>query len=487
MAPQREIDLDTAGGQLADFLVGLTRGASVRELAARFGRSSSSWGNYLNGSKLIPKQLVGQLVESFTPPGPARNAKALRALELWNAADAERRTTGSPPGGGELVRQHQLRDDALQQVIKYQALAANADKHLAELRPMLAYTRSRLENAELQLKLGGVREHARLERLLGQARERLARVRIQQELARGRRMTAEEYQEFWMAEVLRAQEEISRLEHESQDLVATPAAGATPYEPVHQGNTDTVDAPHTRDAWDDDSDFEARLEHITAEGVKDEALIEEDLQLAPDERDGADAPHVRATQGYGVQPLSNPALDKLAAGYEALRRTRIHRATRSLLVAGAEVLLLSACAVHSVLDLHPGRLFTALERAAERNPTAQRYRRAEQMLTRLGIRDTPWYENEAKRSLLKRRLFLPVPLLMLSWLSYAFCQPTLLGPSGKGGIALWVVAATLVCLPVLYGSLRAVTVPKLPARITAVLLHTAWAVLFALDRLPWTP
>ncbi|WP_030873792.1 hypothetical protein [Streptomyces sp. NRRL F-2747] len=264
MAPDREIKADSAVGRLAAFLVDLTDNTPARTLAERFGRSKSSWNNYLNGYQLIPKQCLGPLVVAFTKHGVNRETKAVEALELWKAADAERRTSRAAPGGGELVRQHQRRDDALQQVIKYQALAANAEKHLAELRPMLAYTQSRLENAELQLKLGDERERARTERQLGQARERLGRVRVQQERARGRRMTAEEQQEFWMAEVLAAQEEISRLEREAQDLTVVPFAFL---EPIRQ------DAP----ADVDDSGFDARLEHIAAEGLEDEALIEEAL------------------------------------------------------------------------------------------------------------------------------------------------------------------------------------------------------------------
>ncbi|MFD4939010.1 hypothetical protein [Streptomyces virginiae] len=289
MSPQREIDEETAAGRLALFLVALTGGTPVRELADRFGRSSSSWGNYLNGSQLVPKPLVGKLVEAFAPPGVRRNTASVRALELWKAADAERRA-GRIPGGGELVRQHQRRDDALQQVVKYQALAANAEKHLAELRPMLAFTQSRLENAELQLKLGSERERARVERRLGQAKERLSRVRVQQERARTRRMTAEEQQEFWMAEVLVAQEEISRLEREAQDLVVIPPGSL---EPVRIETADAVD----------DSDFEARLEHITAEGLHDDALIEEDLQPAPAVPDAG--PRVLLVDEDLVPPLSN--------------------------------------------------------------------------------------------------------------------------------------------------------------------------------------
>ncbi|MFF4448813.1 hypothetical protein [Streptomyces sp. NPDC001502] len=308
MTPQREIDEETASGRLALFLVRLTRGATVRELAHRFGRSSSTWGNYLNGAQLIPKQLVGNLVESFTTPGAVRNAKATRAWELWAAADAERRALRTASGGG-LVPPHQRRDDALQQVIKYQALAANAEKHLAELRPMLAYTQSRLENAELHLKQAGQRERARVERQLGQAKERLSRVRVQQERARNRRMTAEEQQEFWTTEALTAQEEISRLEREAQDLV------------VPKG----IPEPARRDE-PDDFDFETRLEHITAEGLEDEALIDEDLQTAPSDPDPDPDPDgddgirdLLPVQG-AVQSVSNPVLDKPAAGADVQRQ-----------------------------------------------------------------------------------------------------------------------------------------------------------------------
>ncbi|MEU3903881.1 hypothetical protein AB0F20_08690 [Streptomyces goshikiensis] len=393
MAPQRGIDEGTAGGQLAVFLVELTRQTPVRELSDRFGRSSSTWGNYLNGSTLIPRQLVGRLVESFTPPGSTRNTKAVRGLELWKAAEAERRAGRSPSAGGELVRGRQRRDDALQQVVKYRAVAANAENHLAELRPMLAHTQSRLEHAERQLRLGDERERARAERRLGQARERLGRVRVQQELARRRRMTAEEQQEFWMAEVLSAQEEISRLEREVRDLVTVPPG---PLEPVRRDAADTPDAP---DAVDD-ADFEARLEHITAEGLEDAALIEEDLQ------------HLRPPPADPVQPLSSPALDKPALDKPATSGDR-----------------------------------------------------------RLG------------QTLAWRRLVLPLPLLGVTGFLYWACQEAAF--SRIGGWA--VIPATVLCLPVLYGSLRATTVRKLPARIAAPLLHIAWSALLVLDQLPWPP
>ncbi|WP_331747080.1 hypothetical protein OG365_39720 (plasmid) [Streptomyces sp. NBC_00853] len=296
MAPQREIDEETAAGVLAQFLVDLTRNTPVRDLATKFGKSSSSWGNYLKGSHLIPKPLLGRLVEAFTRPGQARNDTAVRAAALWNAADAERRAGRTSDTGGHLVRQHQKLDDALQQLVKYRALALKTDRQLDELRSLLVYSKGRLENAQLQIQLSGERERGRVERRLSEAKEHLGRVRVQQERARTRRMTVEEQQEFWMAEVLAAQQEISRLERESQDLVVLPPGT------LEETRPDLTEAM-------DEADFEARLEHLTAEGLQDEALIEEDRRLTWDAADDdvLQVPHV--IQG-AVQPVSNTGLDK---------------------------------------------------------------------------------------------------------------------------------------------------------------------------------
>ncbi|MGW2995384.1 hypothetical protein ACWDA9_27750 [Streptomyces sp. NPDC001193] len=432
----------------------MTKSTPVRDLAGRFGRSSSSWGNYLNGSQLIPKQLVARLVESFTVPGPRRETMAVEALKLWNAADSERRVGRSPSGGGDLVRQHQRRDDALQQVIKYQALAANAEKHLAELRPMLAYTQSRLENAELQLKLGNERERTRTERQLGQARERLGRVRVQQERARGRRMTAEEHQEFWMSEVLAAQEEISRLEREAQDLAVI---APTSLEPVRTDTPDDVD----------DAEFDARLQHITAEGLEDEALIEEDLQPeVPSQLDDADVPPVvQAVQG-SVQPVSRVLLDKPDTSQDVPPEAITDRAARP------------AKRVHWA---------EAAEAAARQSPEVMRTRRRAWMMARLGL--TKGWQDEEEVGRFVRRFFLPIPMFPFAWLIYWMWQSMTGTEPRERSVTLFgqIFLATLMGLPVLYGTLRAATVPKLPARIAAPVMHVTWSVLLILDLLPWSP
>lgn len=439
MAPQREIDEETATGALAQFLVDLTRNTPVRDLATKFGKSSSSWGNYLKGSHLIPKPLLGRLVEAFTRPGQARNDTAVRAAALWNAADAERRAGRTPDTGGHLVRQHQKLDDALQQLIKYQALALKTDRQLDELRSLLVYTKGRLENAQLQIQLSGERERARVERRLSEAKEHLGRVRVQQERARTRRMTVEEQQEFWMAEVLAAQQEISRLERESQDLVVLPPGTL---EETRPGLAEAMD----------EADFEARLEHLTAEGLQDEALIEEDRRLTSDAADDdvLQAPHV--IQG-AVQPVSNTGLDRPPTS------ENIHNNTAPV-----------AIAVHAS-DATP--TVPASRSATQPDPQAKPSHAVHRFFV--------WYFSD-RSDLSLRRYVLPVPLAAVNWFFYWALQGAV-ERAGKGAI----IMSVLMCLPILYGSLRATSVPKRQARVAAVLFQVTWSVLLLFDLLPWPP
>ncbi|MFJ5811150.1 hypothetical protein [Streptomyces sp. NPDC093093] len=493
MAPQREIDKKTAGGQLALFLVWLTRGATVRELAERFEPSRATWGNYLNGSQLIPKPVLKDLLEAFTAPGPARNTAVRDAWERWTAADAERRSARATPGR-EVVRQHQRLEDALEQVIKYQKFAGNAEQHLAELRLMLAYTESRLEKTELELQLAGERERARAELRLGQARERLGRVRIQQERARGRRMTAEEQQDFWMTEALNAQEEISRLERETQDLIVVPQ-GLLP--PVRQDTADEVD----------DAAFEARLEHITAEGLEDEALIEEDLQPAHD----PDGPPLLLVVQDAVQLVSKTVLDKAATSSDTDRQAALALVARTLHAAGPARL---APALHAA---GPARLVPAQRAAAAPGPSRILLKRS---LNWLGLTYEPHLNPNPGPAATSRFLepaqgapaFRTVKALK-AWLGYlpdgdfnAFapwarvlgallltCTATgylfgqdratqLVSVNDRLGNAF---AATVFCLVPLYSALRFLKIPNAPARILAPALHLAWIILMLLDLFPW--
>ncbi|MFD5144210.1 hypothetical protein [Streptomyces sp. NPDC058401] len=481
MAP-REIDEETAAGQLALFLVWLTKGATVRQLADRFEPSSSTWGNYLNGSQLIPKPVLKALLEAFTEPGPARNTAVRDAWERWKAADTERSSARATPGR-EVMRQHQRLEDALEQVLRYQKFVAKAQEHLAELRVMLAYTESRLEKTELQLQMADERERARAELRLGQARERLSRVRIQQERARGRRMTAEEQQEFWMTEALNAQEEISRLERETRDLIVVPQGSL---QPVRQDTADEVD----------DAAFENRLAHITAEGLEDEALIEEDLQPDTD----PDGPYLLLTVQDAVQPLSKTPLDKPPTSNDIDRQAALTRVAQTLHAAGPARL---ATALHAT---GPTRLVPA-QRAAitpetSPNPPPEPLWRA--LLLWLGIfayepnptsspiatalalepaPETPSFW--AKDSIKPLGLLLGFALFAIAVTWYLMAQGEAAQYDNVSGRVPAVITATILCLIPLYCALRLMTVPKMTARILASALHLVWITLMLFDLFPW--
>ncbi|MER7764349.1 hypothetical protein [Streptomyces sp. NPDC097619] len=484
MAPKRKVDGETAGGRLALFLVDLTDGLSVHKLAEMFEPSSSSWGNYLNGSQLIPKEHLGPLLESFTKPGPVRQAKVLRAWELWKEADTERRGAH----GTALVRQHQRRDDALQQVIELKGKVAKAQSQIDQLNIMHAYTKSRLENAELQLKLGNERERGRMERQMGQARERLGRVRVQQERARHRRMTAEELEQYWLAEALLADEEIRRLEEEARDLVVIPPQ--------------TV-ALVSREA-PDDSVFDDELERIAAEGLEDDALLEEErLRAAPAEEDESDA-HlvVQAVQVVqdGVQPLSNIALDKPPTSTDTERRTALTLVARTLDAAGPARL---ATALHAA---GPARLAPA-QRAG--TPPKSSTTRPRQELTWLGLfqrlglvavaskttsGSTTAVVREpasetlsfwAKGSYKPLAFVLGLALLSVVGLWYFTGQAHAAQGSDVSDRIGAAFTTTLLCLVPLYWAFRLMAVPKLPARILAFVWHLAWILLMLFNLFPW--
>ncbi|KOU56899.1 hypothetical protein ADK96_37350 [Streptomyces sp. IGB124] len=394
---------------------------------------------------------------------------------------------------------------------------------------MLAYTQSRLENAELQLKLGGERERARVDRQLGQAKERLSRVHVQQERARARRMTAEEQQEFWMAEALVAQEEISRLEREAQDLVVV-APGSL--EPVRTGSADAVD----------DSDFEARLEHITAEGLHDEALIEEDLQPAPTDPDDA-APQELLVAENPVQPLSNTeqavsqiteystghdeaafvvpdppdsvqlvskmVLDKPLTSTDAERTaadspTRAPRspAPRSVPADAAVDAARAAPATRNLwwgtraalrlglVEFKTATPTTAAREATSRSSQPKGTGTNDVTRTRVGTLSRPplWLVGTAESRaevLLALRLSGGLAVVALAFWTYLIGQDVAARRDSGAGWADPVVAIAF-CLAPMYGGLRLMKVPAKPAAIVAAVIYLTWSVLLLFDLFPWT-
>ncbi|MGW4966179.1 hypothetical protein ACWEPL_53945 [Nonomuraea sp. NPDC004186] len=71
---------------LAEFLLTLTVGMTVRELAARYHVGKTLWGEYRSGQKIIPLELLKRLVQDHTPDERTRHVHLETAARLHAAA-----------------------------------------------------------------------------------------------------------------------------------------------------------------------------------------------------------------------------------------------------------------------------------------------------------------------------------------------------------------------------------------------------------------
>lgn len=206
----------------------------------------------------------------------------------------------------------------------------------------------------------------------------------------------------------------------------------------------------------------ARLEHITAEGLEDEALIEEHLQLTvPTEDEDTDAPLVVQR---GAQPMSKGLLDKPVTNEEApLQSTAYGTASRVL-----------NPRIHWV---------EVAEAAARESPEVMRARRRARRVEQLGLTNA-W---DGRQRIIRFSLAY-VPLIWAAyWLAQSMNYSKANEPPQIAPAPARIFLATLVVLPVHLLLLWCMSVPKRRARVVALVCHVTWSTLLALDLLPWPP
>ncbi|MFE5621927.1 hypothetical protein ACFQ8S_07685 [Streptomyces virginiae] len=89
-----------AADDLARFLVDLTAGLTVREMAQRYGGGKTSWGEYRSGTRIIPLGRLNAVVRD----GRGREAMLRRAGRLHDAALVAGADAGPPPRLDEALR-----------------------------------------------------------------------------------------------------------------------------------------------------------------------------------------------------------------------------------------------------------------------------------------------------------------------------------------------------------------------------------------------
>ncbi|MFF3722395.1 RICIN domain-containing protein [Streptomyces erythrochromogenes] len=93
-----------AADELARFLVELTAGLTVREMAQRYGGGKTSWGEYRSGTRIIPRGRLNAVVRDRVRDGRGREAMLRRAGSLHDAALVAGAEAGPPPRLDEALR-----------------------------------------------------------------------------------------------------------------------------------------------------------------------------------------------------------------------------------------------------------------------------------------------------------------------------------------------------------------------------------------------
>ncbi|MFI7103463.1 ATP-binding protein [Streptomyces sp. NPDC050161] len=98
--------------RLASWLRRLTRGRgmTLRRLEERFGTGRDAWSKYLSGAKLIPADLLEQLVTGLVPEPRMRDKELAHARSLWREAEeaSRGRVPRAHPQAPRLTRGDQL-------------------------------------------------------------------------------------------------------------------------------------------------------------------------------------------------------------------------------------------------------------------------------------------------------------------------------------------------------------------------------------------
>ncbi|MFB6506689.1 transporter substrate-binding domain-containing protein [Streptomyces sp. NPDC002466] len=213
----REFHGSDAEKALARFLVDVTERAglgTVARLAERFprGGSRSTWADYLNGKKVIPQKLLGEVLQELQKRQPDHwNSQLItKANRLWK--DAADGITPSGDAGTELLSLHRKLHQTQDALVKVQTVATDSERVIHLLLQFSGQQETRI--ATLTHEVGQLRdkERAMAAHHLDQARFRLSRIQTELERARSNRYTAEQAQTVLLRERREVLREIEALQ-----------------------------------------------------------------------------------------------------------------------------------------------------------------------------------------------------------------------------------------------------------------------------------
>lgn len=223
--------------------------ASFASLAPQ-GPGKSVWAEYLNGSKIIPAKLLGEVLQRVAGDDRRLLQRYLtEGKRLRDAAEAESRnpSTAREATAGDIERVYQRLDEAQARMFKAQEIAEESRRIVNHLIPMGVLLQSRIDQLEQERVQQRELDRGETELRLSQTRHRLERMESELAKAQHDRYTAEQARAALTREALLAREEIERLRRKAADLdldAGDPPASvvlAAPPEPTMEDIDDQLD------------------------------------------------------------------------------------------------------------------------------------------------------------------------------------------------------------------------------------------------------
>ncbi|WP_331763364.1 transporter substrate-binding domain-containing protein [Streptomyces anulatus] len=252
---------------------GLSTVAKLAERLPEVGRSST-WADYLNGTKLIPKKHLGALLEELRRQRPEswNNRLITRANRLWD--DAKYGATPSDASSTALTNLRQRFLESQNALVMAETVATGSEGVIRLLLQFSGQQETRI--AALTREVGHLqdKERASAAHQLDQARFRLSRIHTELERARSDRYTAEQAQSVLLREQRETLREIEALRQVTNvpDWLDDGTWDSTPLPAPVAG-------PELSDE-EIDREMDERLDLIRTGGDTREALLSEVLRQA---------------------------------------------------------------------------------------------------------------------------------------------------------------------------------------------------------------
>ncbi|MER7970483.1 hypothetical protein ABTX35_16060 [Streptomyces sp. NPDC096080] len=224
MGRERKFKGTNAEQALARFLCDITESLgldTVNKVAERFpcvgGRTK--WAEYLNGSKLIPKDLLGKVLIEVrrTRPEHRRESLITEAHTLWKSAATD---TVSPLDGTgtELVSVYRKLAENAEALRKAQEVELRSERVISRMNERAGQQEIRIADLERDLEHLQEKERGQVAHRLEQTRFRLTRIDYELEHARSDRYTVEQARRVLLREQQEIRLEFERLQQDANNL-----------------------------------------------------------------------------------------------------------------------------------------------------------------------------------------------------------------------------------------------------------------------------